>query len=97
MIGIELDRPCGELVNRAMAQGLLINVTVDSVIRLLPPLVMPVLNVSAPLVPVKSDTADATRTSPDEPLSLDPDEPLSLTRRSAPPGTRCCPPPWRPC
>jgi acetylornithine aminotransferase len=40
MIGIELDKPCGELVKLALAQGLLINVTADSVIRLLPPLVM---------------------------------------------------------
>jgi acetylornithine/N-succinyldiaminopimelate aminotransferase len=40
MIGIELDRPCGELVKLALAQGLLTNVTADSVIRLLPPLVM---------------------------------------------------------
>jgi acetylornithine aminotransferase len=40
MLGIELDRPCGELVERALAQGLLINVTADSVVRLLPPLVM---------------------------------------------------------
>ena len=40
MLGIELDRPCGELVNTALAQGLLINVTVDNVIRLLPPLVL---------------------------------------------------------
>jgi acetylornithine aminotransferase len=40
MIGIELNKPCGELVGKALAQGLLINVTADSVIRLLPPLVM---------------------------------------------------------
>ena len=40
MIGIELDRPCGDLVKQALARGLLINVTADSVIRLLPPLVM---------------------------------------------------------
>jgi len=40
MIGVELDRPCGELVNRALAEGLLINVTMDKVIRLLPPLVI---------------------------------------------------------
>ena len=39
MIGIELDRPCGELVQDALAHGLLINVTVERVIRLLPPLV----------------------------------------------------------
>ena len=40
MIGIELDKPCGDLVTQALTQGLLINVTADSVIRLLPPLVM---------------------------------------------------------
>jgi acetylornithine aminotransferase len=40
MIGIELDKPCGDLVKQALAQGLLINVTADNVIRLLPPLVM---------------------------------------------------------
>ncbi len=40
MIGIELDRSCGELVGQALAKGLLINVTADSVVRLLPPLVM---------------------------------------------------------
>ncbi len=39
MIGIELNRPCAELVQQALAQGLLINVTADNVIRLLPPLV----------------------------------------------------------
>ncbi len=40
MIGIELDRPCADLVGRALAAGLLINVTADSVIRLLPPLIL---------------------------------------------------------
>ncbi|MEW6764713.1 MAG: aspartate aminotransferase family protein [Pseudomonadota bacterium] len=40
MIGVQLDRPCGDLVKRALAEGLLINVTADSVIRLLPALVM---------------------------------------------------------
>jgi len=40
MIGIELDRPCGELVTRALADGMLINVTADKVVRLLPALVM---------------------------------------------------------
>ena len=38
MIGIELDRACGELVTRGLAAGLLINVTADKVVRLLPPL-----------------------------------------------------------
>ena len=40
MIGIELDRPCSELVSMAIAQGLLINVTAERVIRLLPPLIL---------------------------------------------------------
>jgi acetylornithine/N-succinyldiaminopimelate aminotransferase len=39
MIGIELDRPCAELVGLARDAGLLINVTADKVVRLLPPLV----------------------------------------------------------
>ncbi|GAB4126918.1 MAG: aspartate aminotransferase family protein [Sideroxydans sp.] len=39
MIGIELDRPCAALVGRALEHGLLINVTADSVVRLLPPLI----------------------------------------------------------
>ena len=40
MLGVELDRPCGEIVKRALAAGLVINVTADRVIRLLPPLVI---------------------------------------------------------
>jgi len=40
MIGIELDRPCAELVSRALNEGLLINVTAERVIRLLPPLII---------------------------------------------------------
>lgn len=40
MIGIELDRPCGDLVRMALEVKLLINVTADKVVRLLPPLVM---------------------------------------------------------
>lgn len=39
MIGIELDRPCGELVKLALAEGLLINVTAERVVRLLPALI----------------------------------------------------------
>lgn len=39
MIGIELDRPCGALVSQALEAGLLINVTAERVIRLLPALV----------------------------------------------------------
>jgi len=39
MIGIELDRPCTALVEQALHKGLLINVTAERVVRLLPPLV----------------------------------------------------------
>jgi acetylornithine aminotransferase len=40
MIGLELARPCGELVKEALDAGLVMNVTADNVIRMLPPLVM---------------------------------------------------------
>ena len=40
MIGVQLDRPCAELVSMALAEGLLINVTADTVVRLLPPLII---------------------------------------------------------
>ena len=56
MLGIELDRPCGELLQRAADAGLLISVTADSVIRLLPALIMTpaegdeVVRLLAPLV-----------------------------------------------
>ena len=40
MIGIQLDRPCGELVKKALDKGLLINVTRGDTIRLLPTFVM---------------------------------------------------------
>ena len=40
MVGVELDVPCGELVKLALEQKLLINVTAEKVIRLLPPLIM---------------------------------------------------------
>jgi len=39
MIGIELDRACSELVKQALDKKLLINVTADSVVRLLPALI----------------------------------------------------------
>ena len=47
MIGIELDRPCGELVAVARDAGVLINVTADKVIRLVPPLVYGAAEVEA--------------------------------------------------
>jgi acetylornithine/N-succinyldiaminopimelate aminotransferase len=40
MLGIELDRPCGDLLGRAAQAGLLLSVTADRVIRLVPPLVL---------------------------------------------------------
>ena len=56
MIGVELDRPCAAIVKRALDAGLVINVTADKVIRLLPPLVIDeaearqVVSILAPLV-----------------------------------------------
>jgi len=56
MIGIELDRPCGVLLQRAMEAGLLLSVTADSVIRLVPPLILSeaeaaeIVRILAPLV-----------------------------------------------
>ncbi|MET3512522.1 acetylornithine aminotransferase [Pseudacidovorax sp. 1753] len=42
MLGIELDRPAGAVLTRACDAGLLLSVTADSVIRLVPPLVLTV-------------------------------------------------------
>jgi len=56
MVGAQLDRPCGELVMLALEAGMLINVTADNVVRLLPALVMneaeahTLVSVLAPLV-----------------------------------------------
>ncbi|MFM2067503.1 MAG: hypothetical protein RLZZ584_2412 [Pseudomonadota bacterium] len=40
MLGIELDRPCGEILGQACEAGLLLSVTADKVVRLLPPLII---------------------------------------------------------
>ena len=40
MLGVELTKPCGDLVGRAAATGLLISVTADTVIRMVPSLIM---------------------------------------------------------
>jgi acetylornithine/N-succinyldiaminopimelate aminotransferase len=56
MIGMELAKPCGALTQRAAEAGLLISVTAETVVRLLPPLVMSekqaddVVGILAPLV-----------------------------------------------
>jgi acetylornithine aminotransferase len=63
MMGIELDRPCGALLGRAAEAGLMISVTADRVIRLLPPLIISadeVRQIAAILVPlVKNFLAEA--------------------------------------
>ena len=40
MLGVELDKPCGALVGQCAANGLLISVTADTVIRMVPPLIL---------------------------------------------------------
>ena len=56
MIGIELDRPCGAIMQQALDAGLLLSVTADSVIRLVPPLIITpaeadeIVSILAPLV-----------------------------------------------
>jgi acetylornithine aminotransferase len=56
MLGIELARPCGELLGRAAKAGLLISVTADTVVRLLPPLIISpaevdeIVRILAPLI-----------------------------------------------
>ncbi len=56
MLGIELDRSCGVILNRAMEAGLLLSVTADKVIRLVPPLILTeaeadqIVNILAPIV-----------------------------------------------
>ena len=58
MIGIELARPCAELVKQALDSGLLINVTAERVIRLLPPLIITQAEAD-PLVAKLSDLIEA--------------------------------------
>ena len=66
MLGIELDRNCGVILNRACEAGLLLSVTADSVIRLVPPLILSIAEadeIVALLVPiVKSFLAEAVST-----------------------------------
>ena len=56
MIGIELAYPCSVIMGRALEAGLLLSVTADSVIRLVPPLIMTteeakeVLSILVPLI-----------------------------------------------
>jgi acetylornithine aminotransferase len=66
MVGIELSTPCAGLVKQALDQGLLINVTAERVVRLLPPLIISrqevdaLLDILCPLIlqwPAQSDAA----------------------------------------
>lgn len=56
MLGVELNRDCGELVSQALEAGLLINVTAGNVVRLLPPLTLTqnqadeITNILVPLI-----------------------------------------------
>jgi len=66
MIGLELEYPCGELVQQALDRGCLINVTVDTVVRLLPPLVFRMEEAGlllATLVPLVTEFLDRKNAS----------------------------------
>jgi acetylornithine/N-succinyldiaminopimelate aminotransferase len=70
MIGIELSAPCGELVQAALEKGMLINVTADSVVRLVPPLIYTAEHVKtlvdglAPLIRDFAERQPSTATAP---------------------------------
>ena len=66
MIGVQLERPCKQMVAEAMAQGLLINCTHDTVLRLLPPYILTEQEVDRAIVGLKKvfaawDKADHSR------------------------------------
>ena len=66
MIGVELEYPCGELVQQALERGFLINVTVDNVIRLLPPLIFRIEEAGlllATLVPLVTQFLDRQKSA----------------------------------
>lgn len=67
LIGVELEHPCGELVQQALERGCLINVTVDNVIRLLPPLIFRTEEAGlllATLVPLITQFLDRQKSAP---------------------------------
>ena len=67
MLGIELDRPCGDLLGRAAKAGLMLSVTADQVIRLVPPLILSLeeaAQIVAMLCPlIKAFLAEPAKTS----------------------------------
>ncbi len=75
MIGIELDRPCGVLLKRAAEAGLMISVTADSVIRLVPPLILnadEARQIAAILCPLVKAFLSETASLPPSPASAPP-------------------------
>jgi acetylornithine/N-succinyldiaminopimelate aminotransferase len=77
MLGIELDRPCGDILGRAAKAGLLLSVTADSVIRLVPPLILSLdeaAQIVAILCPlIKAFLAEPAKETPGRPqVSLTP-------------------------
>lgn len=65
MLGIELDRSCGEILGRAAAAGLMLSVTADKVIRLVPPLILS-LDEAAQIVAILAPLIKAFLAEPPE-------------------------------
>ena len=67
MLGIELDRPCGEILGLAAEAGLMLSVTADRVIRLVPPLILSAdeaAQIVAILCPLIKDFLGAPKAAP---------------------------------
>jgi acetylornithine/N-succinyldiaminopimelate aminotransferase len=70
MLGIELDRNCGELLGRAAEAGLLLSVTADRVVRLVPPLILTadeaaqIVAILCPLIKNFLEATSATTAAP---------------------------------
>ncbi|WP_262964903.1 aspartate aminotransferase family protein [Methylobacter psychrophilus] len=69
MIGIELDRPCADLVKLALQQRLLINVTNETTIRLLPPLIIDEQQIKLLVETLSTIITDYTKKTTQETLS----------------------------
>jgi len=68
MIGIELDTPCTELVAQSLDAGLIINVTYEKTIRLLPPLVLDAAQTELLVATLSTLILDFVATLPEESL-----------------------------
>jgi len=68
MLGIELDRPCGDILGRAAQAGLMLSVTAERVIRLVPPLILSedeakqIVAILVPVIKTFLAEADAAKT-----------------------------------